>query len=108
MGDDHARRLILARRARFVAAALASVTSATTLAALEACGGSTEPTTETGTGQDGGGKDAGPQPCLAPTATAQPCLQPPLRDAGLDASDAEPDADGGIPLPCLAPLGDGG
>lgn len=100
MPNDEAKRLILARRARFVAAALTGV--------AVACGGSTEST------------DQNPQPCLSPPANldggrdtgtdAQPqvCLEPLPPDAG---PDAESDADAG-PQPCLSPLppdgGDGG
>jgi hypothetical protein len=108
MGNDNddAKRLILARRARFVAAALAGV--------AVACGGATDegdpqpclsirPT-------DGGIDSAKPQPCLEPSvdedAGPQPCLSPLPPDAG-DAGDA----DAG-PQPCLSPLppdgGDGG
>lgn len=103
MADDASKKLILARRARFMAAALAGVATAATLGgAVEACGGET----------DGGGQtaDAGPQPCLSPPSTnvdagtdaaPQPCLSPPSKvDAGADA-DADADA---APQPCLAPL----
>jgi hypothetical protein len=90
MGNNDAKRLILARRARFVAAALAGVAIA--------CGGSTT-------------DDANPEPCLGPQyqpprdaggdadAQPQPCLEPPIQeDAGADAdADAEPQ-------PCLSPL----
>jgi hypothetical protein len=85
MGNDEAKRLILARRARFVAAALAGV--------AVACGGSTD--------------DADPQACLSPPyqprdagsdadadAAPQPCLEPLPPDAG---DDAEPQV-------CLSPL----
>jgi hypothetical protein len=97
MGNDDAKRLILARRARFVAAALAGVAAA--------CGGETEESprvclsvlADSGPG-DASGSDAEPQPCLAPL--------PP--DASTDAAS---DADAG-PQPCLSPLppdgGDGG
>ena len=98
MGNDDAKRLILARRARFVAAALAGV--------AVACGGSTQ--------------DADPQPCLSPPsqprdagsdADAGPrvCLEAPLEDAGSD-EDAGADADA-EPQPCLKinpDAGDGG
>ena len=92
-GNDEAKRLILARRARFVAAALAGIAAA--------CGGSTD--------------DTDPKPCLSiqpgdggpPTDSAsdaepQPCLEPLPPDASDDAE----------PQPCLSPLppdaGDGG
>ena len=107
MGSEDAKKLILARRARFVAAALASVAATTTAlgASLEACGGETV--------DQGGGGDAGPQPCLSPTADPRPCLTQRVEDAGRrDAStddggkDAGKDAD---PQPCLSPrLPDGG
>ena len=103
-GNDETRRLILARRARFVAAALASVAATTTAlgASVEACGGET--TQQPGTAGDGGnGTDgANPQPCLSPTANPQPCLS---RRAPLDAGnkDADADADAGEPQPCLSP-----
>lgn len=99
---DDARRLILARRARFIAAALASV--AVTGAGAEACGGSTEPEPTT--------QDAGPRPCLDPpntsssssssSGTPQPCLAPPLpEDAGpKPCLDVAYDAG---PQPCLSP-----
>ena len=98
MGNDDSKKLILARRARFVAAALASVAATTGVAmSTEACAGGVEQT-------DGGTSDAAPQPCLkkAPDdAAPQPCLDvlPPGEDAGADAQ----------PQPCLfAPLDDGG
>lgn len=80
-GDD-ARRLILARRARFVAAALASVAvTAGVAAGTEACAGGVE--------QTDAGSDAAPRPCLdiAPDASdddagPKPCLAPPLDDGG--------------------------
>lgn len=95
--SDEAKRLILARRARFVAAAVAGIAAA--------CGGSTE--------------DTRPTPCLEPgirdsgadaaDADPKPCLSPLPPDASSDASD---DADAGIPQPCLSRLppdaGDGG
>lgn len=95
MGNDDAKRLILARRAKFVAAAIAGI--------AVACGGS----------------EADPEPCLSPVlqprdagpdadananvdAQPQPCLD-------VLAPDASDDAE---PQPCLSPLppdaGDGG
>ncbi|MBX3202954.1 MAG: hypothetical protein KF894_32805 [Labilithrix sp.] len=100
MSDD-ARRLILARRARFVAAALASVaaTTSTLVASLEACGGEVE------TASGDRGRDRGePRPCLSapelPDRPPQPCLGAvPDEDAGAaDASDEDAE-----PQPCLAP-----
>jgi hypothetical protein len=102
MAND-SKKLILARRARFVAAALASVTGTATLAAgVDACGG------ETSQIPNEDRKDASPQPCLSPTANPQPCLEPLPPDAGAgDASvkDATSDAklDGSKPpQPCLS------
>ena len=99
-GNDDAKRLILARRARFVAAALAGV--------AVACGGSTEegePRVCLRIAPDAGPRDA------AADAEPQPCLEPTLPDAGSDGStDAGPDT--GVPQPCLSQLppdaGDGG
>lgn len=87
MGDQEAKRIILARRARFVAAALAGLNAAM-------CGGKSDSGT--------------PQPCLdfaEDGGNPRPCLTPQQQeDAGRDA-DAEPQ-------PCLAPqpedAGDGG
>src|SRR4051812_8456728 len=86
MGDEEAKRIILARRARFVAAALAGLNAAM-------CGGKS----------DGGD----PQPCLTPSyedagdgGTPQPCLSPRHdEDAAADAADAAEDADA-EPQPC--------
>lgn len=107
--DELDRAAILARRSRFVAAAVAGLAGASLIAA---CGGSV---TDEG--------DASPQPCLSPAVDAapQPCLEPPIdRDAepqpclsplppdgGDDAGDAAA-SDGGDagdagPQPCLAP-----
>lgn len=101
MGDDEARRLILARRARFVAAALTGITAAM-------CGGEEDganPRPCLDVAQDGGR----PQPCLdvAPDAEPQPCLAPLPPDASDDAGDA---GDGGdaAPQPCLKMPLDGG
>ena len=88
MGDEVSKRIILGRRATFVAAAMAGLNAAM-------CGGET-------TGN--------PQPCLSVAVdggSAQPCLAPLPPDASrADAADA------GEPQPCLAPLppdaGDGG
>jgi hypothetical protein len=106
--DDKTRRLILARRARFVAAALASVAATTTAVGVgtEACGGTTEPgnVADGGTSQvclrvapDGSGQqDSKPQVCLEP-----PYVPP---DAATeDANDAGEKEDGKPPQPCLSP-----
>jgi hypothetical protein len=89
MGDDEAKRIILMRRARFVAAALAGLNAAM-------CGGQTDsPSACLSVAADDGGT---PQPCLTPS------VQPP------DASTSDADA---APQPCLSPIpqdagGDGG
>lgn len=64
-GDEAARRIILARRAKFVAAALATV----------ACGKS-----------GGGGDGCGPRPCLEPpiVATLPDADPPPTRDGSFN------------------------
>lgn len=101
------RDAILARRSRFVAAALAGLAGASLIAA---CGGNVADDKEDA---------ASPSPCLSPTATPvdagrdgtpQPCLEPPIdRDAEPQpclsiAIDAEaPDASDAGPQPCLAP-----
>ncbi len=101
---SRARNAILARRARFVAAALASVgvmgcASKTTAPFDGGTGGTSDASTDTRptaclTPQP---DDAAPMPCLdpAPDDTGPtPCLEPPAEDTG--------------PTPCLeAPL-DGG
>lgn len=94
MGNDDAKRLILARRAKFVAAAIAGIAAA--------CGGA----------------EADPEPCLSrvleprdggPDANGDAEPRPCLDVSPVDASD---DAE---PQPCLSPLppdagdaGDGG
>lgn len=88
MGNDEAKRIILARRARFVAAALAGLNAAM-------CGGKSEP-----------------QPCLSVVAedsgTPQPCLSPPSHpiDAATDAGADAPDDADAQPQPCLSPVPD--
>ena len=96
MGDGDVKRLILGRRAKFMAAALVGLNAAM-------CGGTTETTQ--------------PEPCLSPrdpgrvdagedTGTPQPCLS--IRpDAGPDGGDADGGEDAG-PQPCLTPPIDGG
>ena len=116
MGNDDSKKLILARRARFVAAALASGAGTVPLVVgAGACGGETEEQSpqpclsmDAATTRN----DAEPQPCLSMDAAPddaepQPCLAPRLPDAGADgASDGGPDAE---PQPCLfAPMDDGG
>ncbi len=85
MADEESKRIILARRAKFVAAALAGLNAAM-------CGGETsEPQPCLSIAQEDGGS---PQPCLSPAfdasrpdaadadAEPQPCLSPPPPDAG--------------------------
>jgi len=89
MSDDP-KRIVLSRRARFVAAALASVGG---VALNEAC--SVAQVCLSQVSRD----DGGPQPCLEPPyerdAEPQPCLSPLPPDAGDDAeTDAGP-SDGG-------------
>ena len=103
MGTDDAKRLILARRAKFVAAAVAGIAAA--------CGGA-ETSPEPCLSQVLN-RDAGPDGEVSSDASAdaepRPCLDLPLTDASTDAGD---DAE---PQPCLSPLppdagdaGDGG
>ncbi len=88
MSDDETRKLILARRAKFVAAAIASVGIA--------CG-------KTG---------ADPQPCLSPppmeqdATTPQPCLSVMIPVEPVDAAPPiQTDSDAGAqPQPCLSPM----
>ena len=96
-GNDEAKKLILARRARFVAAAVAMN--------AVMCGGETDEGTQgdprpclSNTAMDGG---APPEPCLSPSrdpdaGTPQPCLDVVPPDAGDDGRD------GGVPQPCLS------
>ena len=86
MSDDDAKKIILARRARFVAAAVASVGMA--------CG-----KTETG---------AMPMPCLSESMPSDaepspmPCLSPMPADAAAFDPPADAGADATIPVPCLS------
>lgn len=77
MSDDDAKRLILSRRARFVAAALAS---AGLVVSTANCGGETD--------KDGKG-DAAAGGSGGTGGTPQPCLEPPMGGTG------------GGPEPCL-------
>lgn len=91
MSNDEQKKRILARRAKFVAAALA----ASGLGAAAACGGDVTNAGDAGT-------DA------AADSPPQPCLSPPQGDASVDApSDSSADADA-APQPCLAPIQDAG
>ncbi|MEO7096524.1 MAG: hypothetical protein ABI175_24915 [Polyangiales bacterium] len=93
MTDDAARRAILARRTRFIAAALTGAgisLGACRDASPEVClsplpptektkGGADAGTSPTGPTDAGGGFDAPPVPCLSPAV----CLKPAWpRDAG--------------------------
>jgi hypothetical protein len=91
MSNDELKKRILARRAKFVAAALAA--SGLGVAAA-ACGGDV---TQAG--------DAGAD--AAVDSPPQPCLSPPQGDAGFDAPSSDGDADAG-PQPCLVPIEDSG
>lgn len=90
MSDDELRKRILARRAKFVAAALA----ASGLGVAAACGGDVTRAGDAGT-------DA------AADSPPQPCLSPPQPDASLDAAADAGDADA-TPQPCLVPIQDAG
>jgi hypothetical protein len=79
--DDEARRIILARRARFVAAALACAGIATAACGGETSGGEDSPYADGGANSGAGGA---PQPCLQPSAGGAENY-------------------GGMPLPCLSP-----
>ena len=98
MTDHDSRRVILARRAKFVAAALAG---AGIVASAQACGGETARD-----GTDAAG-DAAPQPCLKTHADAepQPCLGAPLEDAQPQPCLEAPIEDA-QPQPCLDVPGD--
>jgi hypothetical protein len=86
MSNDELKKQILARRAKFVAAALA----ASGLGVAAACGGEVKLATDAG-GEAGtdAAADSPPQPCLgAPQQDAgpQPCLDVAFEDGG-DAGD---------------------
>ena len=99
MGDDDVKKLVLARRAKFVAAALVGLSAAR-------CGGQTEGSNpQPCLSQRCEGEDCSPRPCLKPPVDAQPvpCLGVPYEDTGIpddagdasDAGDVDPDADDG-------------
>ncbi|MBK6515921.1 MAG: hypothetical protein IPG04_17955 [Polyangiaceae bacterium] len=117
MGDDLDRASILARRARFVAAALAS------LALTADCGGKV---TVPGDGGNAGEGAGAAQPCLSPPVGgggAQPCLGMAGGSGGVGpggsggvagqggagvaggggGSQGGAGGEGGAPQPCLAP-----
>jgi len=94
MTDDDVRRLILSRRARFVAAAL---TSAGLVVGTADCGGETSKDKP-----DASAGGSTPQPCLSPAGGSggtggapQPCLGAPAGGTG------------GYPSPCLSGAGGG-
>ncbi len=88
MRDDDARQAILSRRARFIAATLAS---AGLLVSTADCGGQSTSDDKQATGGSGGI----PQPCLS--GGAQPCLGAP--------SGGGSGGTGGSPYPCLSGAG---
>jgi hypothetical protein len=104
--DEKNRKLILARRARFVAAALAGVAATTTLATTnEACSG--------GGDSVDGGSEADPKPCLKVAPGEEPTGSGTGSDPGnpTDGGGGTPTKDGSIskfdaePQPCLfAPI----
>jgi hypothetical protein len=101
MSDDDAKKIILARRARFVAAAVASVGIA--------CGktesGPPMPCLSIAVPNDA---EPPPQPCLSvplpPDAgpPPMPCLSPMPADASAFDPPADAGADATIPVPCLS------
>lgn len=99
MTDDD-KKTILARRARFVAAALTS--AGLGALAVQGCGGDTSsPGTDAAADGAVDAQPDGPSVCLSQPFDGghdapQPCLSPPPPDAADDADDAEPQ-------PCLAP-----
>lgn len=106
MDDDVDRASILARRARFIAAALAGLAGAAATSSCD-CGGVI---IEDGNGGQGAGGEGGtPQPCLSMPlggmggegGTPQPCLEAPL--GGMGGEGGVSTGEGGTPRPCLAP-----
>ncbi|MFO0643628.1 MAG: hypothetical protein U0183_30660 [Polyangiaceae bacterium] len=99
---DDDRQAILARRSRFVAAAVVSLTGAAFVNCAACLSPSDPDVRDAATISDGGSDatDARPQPCLSiardaepegdatldakSDATPQPCLVPPLPDSGRD------------------------
>src|SRR5512139_3079722 len=86
MSDDDARKAILARRARFVAAALAS---AGLVVSTADCGGESS-------------KDKGDASVGGSGGTPQPCLSQAIGGSGGSGGTA------GAPQPCLEPAGGSG
>jgi hypothetical protein len=107
MTQDEAKKRILARRARFVAIAVASAGIA------QGCGGNVDP--DDPPAKDGGSEasaDGALEACLSPPFDAgdeepQPCLDP-IYDAMAEACLAPPPADASDeePQPCLDPIYD--
>jgi hypothetical protein len=103
MHDDDDKKSILARRARFIAAALATLTGG-----MASCDGCSDVEI---VDDDGGAGAAEPQPCLTPPrgtggeggtgGTPQPCLSQPLGGGGEGGS-------GGKSGPCLTAPANGG
>jgi len=95
--DDDTKKLILARRARFIAAALAG--AGLSSGSITACGDSE------------GDKTVVPQPCLSIAgprdASADPDAASPdavtTTDDAATPSDGNPDSDDALPQPCLVP-----
>ena len=114
MTDEESKKRILARRARFVAAALASAGLGATGCGGEVAGPTAclDPIVDTGSSEAG---DTNPTVCLSAPADTGARFDADVggdsgADAGADADAAEDTAtptDAG-PLPCLAPPLDGG
>ena len=108
MTDDDAKKLILARRARFIAAALAAAGLAT---GAEACGGNAERDVGAGGSTQGGSAGSGvggvPQPCLSIAAgtgnlgTGGTITFP--SDAGAEGGEGGVQVIDAGPMPCLSP-----
>ncbi len=109
MGEDDARNAILARRARFVATALA--TAGLVVGSAEGCS-SGDDTSGKGDAALGGGGTGGPEPCLSPRiggggGTTSSGGSGGTTEAGADVT-SDADLDGaagaaGMPQPCLTP-----
>jgi hypothetical protein len=128
MPEDDAKGAILRRRARFVAAALATAGIVTVTG--EGCGDDTSTSSQKGDAALGGGGTGGPEPCLSPriggggsggvggsagsggvAGSAGSSTGGTTQTGGAGGLDASIDAAGGeagMPQPCLAPPPDGG
>jgi len=92
--NDESKKRILARRAKFMMAALAA--SGVACAKID---DDPRPTVDSGTDtRPNVCLSADAEPCLGISADAVPCLEPPLEDSGPDTADADAE-----PMPCLAP-----